>query len=411
MFKTFLRNIFWAGIDRSSSHKVSVKRITNVTAVLVVLSLLIQIPIVLIYWNINGLIKLTVVLVHILAISSVPLLNANISFYLARSTLIVGFTSYLILSSILWAENINSHYFFLLGIFVCSFIYYAWEDTKAIGTMFIFCLCFIFPEFIWLGSTASEYNDLTVNDIVRLANSFVLMMAILSTAIFIRSNTNMSWMKINNEKERSNQLLCNTLPTQIVDKLRCSDSQLATFHSSVSVLFADIKGFSALCKNSSATSTVNFLNELFSFFDDITDHFKLEKIKTNGDEYMAVAGAPEYQQLHAIDACLCAEKMLSSFTLLCEKHHLDLGLRIGIASGEAIAGVIGKSKYSYDIWGETVNFASRMESHGIAGKIQVDSNTFVLAKQQLKFQFRGIIEIKNMGDHPTYWLNSDNHHV
>jgi guanylate cyclase len=411
MFKAMLRKIFWAGIDRASEHKVNVKRITNVTALFVVIGLAMQFPIVVMYWNINGLSKLLLVLTHVLLISLVPFINANIGFSLARQTLIIGFTSYLLFSSILWAENINSHYFFLLGIFVCSFIYYPWEDNKAMATMLTFCLCFTLPEFFWFEMTVKSQGGLSVGYFVRLANSFMLMMSILACSMFIRSNTNKSWCKVNNEKEISNQLLNNTLPIQIVDKLKYKKSELATYHSNVSILFADIKGFSALCKSKTPAVTVGFLNELFSYFDDIAGHFTLEKIKTNGDEYMAVAGAPEYQQLHAINACLCAEKMLFRFTWLCKKHRLDLGLRIGIASGEAIAGVIGKSKYSYDIWGETVNLASRMESHGIAGKIQVDTNTFDLAKQQLKFQFRGIIEIKNMGEHPTYWLSSDNHNV
>lgn len=411
MFKTILRSIFWAGIDRSSEHKVCVKRTTNVTSLFVVMGLTMQLPIVLFYWNINGLTKLTLVITCILLVSLVPLISATVKFNLARLTLIIGFTSYLLLSSILWAENINSHYFFLLGIFVCSFIYYPWENNKALGTMFIFCFCFIWLEFFWLEVSAENQGILSVNYFVRLTNGIVLMLSILASALFIRSNTNTSWIKVNNEKELSNQLLSNTLPMQIVDKLKRSDSHLATYHPNVSILFADINGFSTLCKNSTPNTTVNFLNELFSYFDDIAFRFSLEKIKTNGDEYMAVSGAPEYQQLHAVNACLCAQQMLESFTSLCQNHGLNLGLRIGIASGEAIAGVIGKSKYSYDIWGETVNLASRMESHGIAGKIQVDSNTFVLAKQQLKFQFRGIIELKNMGDHPTYWLCSGNHHV
>lgn len=411
MFKTILRSIFWAGIDRSSEHKVSVKRITNVTAVFVVMGLLMQFPIVLMYWDINGLTKLTLVITHVLLISLVPLFNAKVGFHLARLTLIVCFTSYLFFSSVLWVENINSHYFFLLGIFVCSFIYYPWEDNKALTTMLTFCLCFILSESVWLEVNVNDQADLSMSYFVRFANGFMLMMSILASSLFIRSNTNKSWIKVNDEKELSNQLLSNTLPIQIVSKLKSRESKLATYHSNVSILFTDIKGFSALCKNTDPATTVGFLNELFSNFDDITHHFALEKIKTNGDEYMAVAGAPEYQQLHAINACLCAEKMLSVFTWLCKKHRFDLGLRIGIASGEAIAGVIGKSKYSYDIWGETVNLASRMESHGIAGKIQVDSNTYVLAKQQLQFQFRGTIEIKNMGEHPTYWLRRDNHHV
>lgn len=406
MVKGLIRRVVWAGIDSRANAKVCVKRITNITAIAVVGALLLQVPVVHLLWQDNHQQMIVVILVHACLLCLVPLTNGIINFYSARSLLIVGFSSYLFLSFVLAPDNINTQYFFLLGIFICAFIFYPSENRQAFFTMGYFCCCFLATDLIHAPHLIGNGSEASSQQLVGYINNACLVISAFACALFVRANTNKSWLKINADNQISNSLLDKTLPNSIVTQLKNAETQLEAYHPSVSVLFADIKGFTELCQNRSAQSIVEFLNQFFSDFDDIVDCYGLEKIKTNGDQYMAVAGAPKFHQDHAINSCLCSIRMHARFTQLCSEQKLSLGLRIGIASGDAIAGIIGKHKYCYDVWGQTVNLAARLESNGVAGKVQVDNTTFLLAKQKLKFENRGMIEVKGMSDQATYWLVS-----
>lgn len=156
---------------------------------------------------------------------------------------------------------------------------------------------------------------------------------------------------------------------------------------------ADIQDFTSLCKKLSPQQLDNLLNEVFCIFDTITQKYELEKIKTSDDGYMVAGGLPIISSSHAVRCCDCALGMQDAFKIICEKHHLHTGLRIGIGCGEVIAGIIGKSKFSYDLWGEDVNLASRMESHGLSNKIQVTEATYQITKST-KVAFNTINEVQ-----------------
>ncbi|MCS6815543.1 MAG: adenylate/guanylate cyclase domain-containing protein, partial [Cyanobacteria bacterium] len=207
------------------------------------------------------------------------------------------------------------------------------------------------------------------------------------------------------EQQKSERLLLNILPEQIAHQLKDQEQpSIAEHYSEVSVLFADIVGFTALSARMSPADVVQLLNQLFSVFDQLVDRYGLEKIKTIGDAYMVVGGLPTPRADHAeavADMALAMQSSLSQVDKICGYH---LSLRIGMHSGPVIAGVIGRRKFMYDLWGDTVNTASRMESYGVPDRIQVTEAVYRRLRYGYDFQERGEIEIKGKGSMKTYFL-------
>jgi class 3 adenylate cyclase len=208
------------------------------------------------------------------------------------------------------------------------------------------------------------------------------------------------------EKETSERLLLNVLPKNIAERLKKGESTIADSFHEVSVLFADIVGFTKLSQTISPQELVSRLNDLFTMFDKIALDLNVEKIKTIGDCYMAVAGLPLERADHAILIIEMAKKMLSAIEDFNLRHNASLSVRIGINTGEVVAGVIGKHKFIYDLWGDAVNTASRMESHGVPGRIHLSESTYKALKDKYDFESRGEMEIKGKGKMTTYLLNS-----
>ena len=205
---------------------------------------------------------------------------------------------------------------------------------------------------------------------------------------------------IERERERTETLLANLLPPPIAERLKDGHRVIADRLGEVTVLFADLKGFSGLSTRVTPDELVTRLDRVFSAFDELARVHGLEKIKTIGDAYMAVAGAPAPRADHAAAAAAMATAMIARLRDI----EPALELRVGLASGPAVAGVIGRSKYSYDLWGETVNLASRMESHGVAGRVQVAARTRELLGDAVPVEDRGTIDVKGLGPLPTYLL-------
>ena len=215
------------------------------------------------------------------------------------------------------------------------------------------------------------------------------------------------------EQERSEKLLLNVLPQAIADQLkqsldllqeRTSKALIAESYDEVTVLFADIVSFTNLSANISAADLVGLLNRIFLVFDDLCEKHGIEKIKTIGDAYLAVGGLPSPRADHAeaiANMALDIQQEIKQFRTY-EGH--AIAVRVGINTGSVIAGVIGKKKFTYDLWGDTVNIANRMESHGIPGRIQVTESTYQRLKDRYQFERRGIVDIKGKGEMPTYWL-------
>ncbi|MBE9184323.1 CHASE domain-containing protein [Microcoleus sp. LEGE 07076] len=213
-----------------------------------------------------------------------------------------------------------------------------------------------------------------------------------------------AYQQLELEQVKSEELLLNVLPAAIALRLKDNEHNIAESFAEVTVMFADIVGFTELSSRISATAVVQVLNDIFSAFDHLADRHGLEKIKTIGDAYMVVGGLPTPREDHAEAIANMAIDMLHEIRLLSLDHSEPFSIRIGISSGPVVAGVIGLKKFIYDLWGDTVNIASRMESHGITGCIQVTAETYEVLKDKYTFQKRGAIQIKGKGYMITYLL-------
>ncbi|MGF1458240.1 MAG: adenylate/guanylate cyclase domain-containing protein [Leptolyngbyaceae cyanobacterium] len=206
------------------------------------------------------------------------------------------------------------------------------------------------------------------------------------------------------EQERSERLLLNILPASIADQLKRSSRSIAYRFDEVTILFADIVNFTELSGALAPTELVDLLNEIFSAFDHLAERHRLEKIKTIGDAYMVVGGIPRALPNHSQAIAEMALDMQAAIAQFQRQDQSNFSLRIGIDSGPVVAGVIGLKKFSYDLWGDAVNVASRMESQGVADQIQVTAAIYEQLKHQYAFQKRGAIDVKGKGEMTTYWL-------
>ncbi|NEP11216.1 MAG: PAS domain S-box protein [Symploca sp. SIO2C1] len=206
------------------------------------------------------------------------------------------------------------------------------------------------------------------------------------------------------EKNKSEKLLLNILPQPIAEQLKQSEGSLAQQFDAVTILFADIVGFTPLSTQMPPLELINFLNQIFSAFDQLAQKHGVEKIKTIGDAYMAAGGLPIMQDNHAEAIANMALDMQQAITHFQAQQGESFQIRIGINTGPVVAGVIGIKKFIYDLWGDAVNVASRMESLGVPGKIQVTTATYERLKDKFAFEKRGAIPVKGKGEMTTYWL-------
>ncbi|OQW91942.1 MAG: hypothetical protein BWK79_15755 [Beggiatoa sp. IS2] len=210
--------------------------------------------------------------------------------------------------------------------------------------------------------------------------------------------------KLQVEQEKSEKLLLNILPKPIADRLKRGARTIADHFPDVTVLFSDLVGFTKLSTHITASELVEKLNEIFLAFDLLTESHGLEKIKTIGDAYMLVGGLPMPRADHAEAVADIAIAMVNAIDHLNAKNHNNFQIRVGIHTGPVVAGVIGKNKFNYDLWGDTVNTASRMESQGISGNIQISEITYQRIKDKFIVEQRGPIEVKGKGEMITYLL-------
>jgi guanylate cyclase len=206
------------------------------------------------------------------------------------------------------------------------------------------------------------------------------------------------------EQEKSESLLLNILPSPIAERLKISTQPIADDFAAASILFADVVDFTPLAQRVPPAQMVGILDQLFSHFDVLVERHGLEKIKTIGDCYMAAAGVPTPCPDHARRAALLALEMRDLLATTTVAGLLGLELRIGINSGPVVAGVIGTKRFLYDLWGDAVNTASRMESHGTPGEIQITRATYELLHDEFACRQRGTILVKGKGPMETWYL-------
>lgn len=207
------------------------------------------------------------------------------------------------------------------------------------------------------------------------------------------------------ERRRADALLLNILPKEIAPRLKAGQKTIADHYDSASVLFADMVGSTPLFAGMTPADTVDWLNEVFSMFDRLVEKHGLEKIRTIGDNYMVAAGVPVRRPDHAQAIVTLALEMAEGLERLAPRHGRRMAFRFGIHSGPLVAGVIGERKFQYDLWGDTVNIASRMESQGEVAKVHVSAATHALLGDAFECESRGVQQIKGRGPMQTWFVN------
>lgn len=207
-----------------------------------------------------------------------------------------------------------------------------------------------------------------------------------------------------NEKKKSDELLLNILPKKVADELKSRGKATAKRYEHVSILFTDFKDFTVMASSMSPDKLVKELNEIYSHFDDIMEAYQMEKVQTIGDAYFAACGVPEENKDHAFKCIEAAKQMFRYLEERNKKNEIQWTMRAGIHSGPVVAGVVGKKKYAYDLFGDTVNTASRMESNGEVGKINISETTYELVKGKYNCFPRGQINAKGKGALNMYFV-------
>jgi class 3 adenylate cyclase len=256
----------------------------------------------------------------------------------------------------------------------------------------------------WFGCAPLLFRTLVDPEPLRQVLNDSVPDLVLLAAVLVLGEAIRNRRELNLEREKSERLLLNVLPDSIAARLKQTQGVIADDFPEVTVLFADIVDFTGRSQRITPEQVVEVLNDLFSAFDRLTRQRGLEKIKTIGDAYMVVGGLPEPRPDHAEAVAEMALAILEEVAGRSDPDGRPLAVRIGIDTGPVVAGVIGTSRFSYDLWGDTVNTASRMESHGVPGCIQVTGRTYRRLCDRYRFQRRGPIPVKGKGEIVTYLL-------
>lgn len=241
--------------------------------------------------------------------------------------------------------------------------------------------------------------ELALSSRTSIAAGNLIMLGVIATAAGLYL-----LQRVDHFRRRADNLLLNILPAPIAARLKESSETIADGYSEVTVLFADIVGSTLLFSQSEPAEAVDWLNEVFTMFDRLVERYGLEKIRTIGDNYMVASGVPIPRDDHAQAMALFALDMVRGLEEVPARRGKSLVFRVGINSGPLVAGVIGRSKFQYDLWGDTVNIASRMESHGEAGKVHITGATYELLKDDFECVSRGVVPIKGKGKMETWFL-------
>jgi class 3 adenylate cyclase len=230
---------------------------------------------------------------------------------------------------------------------------------------------------------------------------------LLMVALTYRATVDRAEAALEAEHAKSEALLHNIMPPAVAERLKDNPEVIADSHKPVTILFADIVGFTDMAGRSTAEELVTLLNNIFSRFDALVDDMELEKIKTIGDAYMVVAGLPASREDHAEAVARLALAMIDATADVAAETGQNLQIRVGLHTGAVVAGVIGQRKFAYDIWGDTVNVSARMESTGAPGRIQVSADTAELLRRDFTLEPRGQIEVKGKGMMETWFLTGE----
>lgn len=348
---------------------------------------------------------LIAILLTAIALSFSVLILTRFKLYLQGKLLfnLSASVAYAVLALLAGGES-NAQLHLILVVIVSFFIYSPKEASYMYAVVFTAFIVFLGLEAWFYGHKGFLGLEPGVLGPIETAVNIGLFVYIMGFSyyiytIFLRSET-----RLEEEKIKSENLLLNILPEKIAHRLKSSPGTIADGFEYVTVLFSDIVGFTTISERVPPEDLVRLLNEVFSSFDDLVDKYGLEKVKTIGDSYMVAAGIPTFREDHAEAAADFAVEIMKKLGDFVDDEGNCLRMRIGIHTGSMVAGVIGKKKFVYDLWGDSVNTAARMESHGIPGEIQVTHTTYELLRDKFVFEERGPIRIKGKGEMRTYLL-------
>ena len=277
------------------------------------------------------------------------------------------------------------------------------KPGKALRWLVAYLALIVISGFLEVHPFSSSSLSPTLRTIFFVMNiGTVSTIAVVLLAYFV-SQKNQLFVLLQNEQAKSENLLLNVLPREIAASLKNESRTIADHYEEASVLFADMVGFTPLSAQLPPVEMVELLNEAFSFFDSLLDKYDVEKIRTIGDSYMAVSGVPRRHTNHAQALVRMALEMRDYISNHAFRNGQRVNFRIGINSGSMIAGVIGRRKFVYDVWGDAVNIASRMESHGLGGAVQITQTTYELIKDEFVCEPRGTVNVKGKGEMDV-WL-------
>jgi len=294
--------------------------------------------------------------------------------------------------------------FYILCIALVAFLG-PWDTmgTK-VGLVLVELALFIALRYISQGMDPYSPLDPFALNLFSFFNTFGVFLAIGAMTFLYSSATLRAETDLEKEHQKSEALLHNILPVTIADRLKMEPGTIADGFDHITVLFSDLVGFTGFSKEISPDRLVGLLNRIFSRFDNLTDKYAVEKIKTIGDAYMVVGGLPVHRRDHAEIIADLSLDMMRELEKFNKERAQTFTMRVGIHTGPAVAGVIGKKKFAYDVWGDTVNTASRMESLGLPGYIQVSEETYLLLNDKYILEERGVMDVKGRGQMKTYFL-------
>lgn len=343
------------------------------------------------------------------AYGSVLWLDSNRRFLTARLVLVVVPAGQILFATWLFGNQagIQLHFFVLWTVL---FLLYSREER---GLSIAAALLWI-GLYIWLQiqfkhpylalHELTGFLGLDVVDLIFFINSTTAFALVGATIAMFYVEIRRTEQLLRHEYQRSEQLLENILPGSVAKRLKDGDTMLADSAGEVTLLFADLVGFTRLARKLPPTELVDLLDSIFTEFDRIVERCALEKIKTIGDEYMLAGGLPLRRADHAQAVATAALAMLAAIKQMnkTSKHRLEL--RVGIHTGDVVAGVIGSRKFTYDVWGDTVNTASRMQTHSLPGHIQITEATATRLAPDFELKPRGHIQVRGQGRMPTWFL-------
>lgn len=278
------------------------------------------------------------------------------------------------------------------------------RGARKLAHAFSILACFTLVTTVLLQSKIIAHYDGVDSYLSQIVNisitGFICLALIWSLSVLI----DQSEESLMAEQKKSDDLLHNILPANIIRDLKESGKTIPKRHKNVTILFTDFEGFTELVASISAITLVNELNDIFGRFDDIMEETEVEKIETIGDAYMAACGLEEDNTNHAVNCIAAAQKMLSYLEERNKSHEIKWRMRVGVHSGTIVAGVVGKKKFAYDLFGDTINTASRIESAGEAGKINISSSSYELVKNDFTCISRGKIFAKGKGELEMYFI-------